>query len=126
MALETLKGVTEIGGFKVMQERPRLEDGSVDWDLFDKMRETQPIFIDHDVNMISFRIQNGPVKEVGMNGCQVDTLIETARIMLGRLNENFPCSENALAIVSLNKALLWLEARKANREARGVEGASQA
>ena len=54
MALETLKGVEWIDGFKVMQERPRKENGEVDWNLFDEMRKNQPIYVDHDVNMISF------------------------------------------------------------------------
>lgn len=40
MALEVLKGVTEIGGFDVLQERPKKEDGSIDWALFDEQRKT--------------------------------------------------------------------------------------
>lgn len=122
MALETLKDVEEIDGFKVLAERPKKEDGSVDWGKFDEMRKEQPIYIDHDVNMISFRIQNGPIKEVGVNGCQVDTLICTAAIILTKLNENFPCKENKAALASLGNAVSWLRTRKENREARGVEG----
>lgn len=126
MALETLKDVTKIDGFKVLTERPRKEDGSIDWEKFDELRKEQPIYIDHDVNMISFRIQNGPVKEVGVNGCQVDTLICTAAIMLEGLNEKFPCKENNAAIAGLGNAIKWLEIRKKNREKRGVEGQSKA
>lgn len=124
MALETLKGVTELGGFRVLQERPKKPDGSVDWPRFDELRKTQPIYVDHDVNMISFRIQNGPIKEVGVNGCQVDTLIETAMVMLEGLNARFPCEENERAIRRLGLALVDLEDRKKSREARGVEGTS--
>ena len=98
MALETLQGVAEIGGFEVLSERPKDSKGNVDWDLFDELRKEKPIYIDHDSNMISFRIQDGPIKENGVNGCQVDTLIHAARIMT------------------------LLERRKRNREARGVEG----
>ncbi len=126
MALETLRGIEEIGGYKVLVVRPRKEDGSLDWDLFDEMRKKHPIYIDHAVNMISFRIQDGPIKEHGVNGCQVDTLIHTARIMIQNMNEKFPCRQNELAIEGLNDALGWLEERKWDREKRGVEGTSQA
>lgn len=125
MALETLRGVEEIGGFRVLQDRPRKENGEIDWSAFDELRKEQPIYIDHDVNMISFRIQNGPIKEVGVNGCQVDTLIEAAKIIIEGLNKKFPCRENSLAITKLDEALHWLGARKANREKRGVEGTSK-
>jgi arginine/lysine/ornithine decarboxylase len=122
MALETLKGVAEIGGFEVLSERPKDEKGNVDWDLFDEQRKDKPIYIDHDVNMISFRIQDGPIKENGVNGCQVDTLIHAAMIMIQKLDKKFPCWENKSAYYALCNALGRLEERKTNRKARGVEG----
>lgn len=125
MALETLKEVEEIGGFKVLATRPKKEDGSTDWELFDEQRKTAPIYVDHDVNMVSFRIQNGPVKEFGVNGCQVDTLIEAAKVMIEGLSRKFPCRENAMAITKLDEALMWLSKRKQDREKRGVEGLSK-
>ena len=76
--------------------------------------------------MVSFRIQDGPIKENGVNGCQVDTLIETARKMITELNIKFPCRENSIAITKLDEALHWLEHRKKDREARAVEGKSEA
>jgi hypothetical protein len=72
--------------------------------------------------MISFRIQNGPIKEVGVNGCQVDTLIEAAKLIVEGLNKQFPCRENSLIITKLEEALLWSMKRKLDREKRGVEG----
>ncbi len=126
MALETLEGINEIGGYPVLQDRVKKEDGSIDWDKTDEARKLKPIFVDHDVNMISFRIQNGPIKENGVNGCQVDTLIHTAKIMVTNLNKNFPCRENSLAITKLEESLHWLEARKKDRETRGVEGYNKA
>lgn len=126
MALETLKGIKTLGGFDVLQERPRNPAGEIDWPAFDEMRKTQPIYVDHDVNMISFRIQNGPVLEKGVNGCQVDTLIEAAKTILEGLNQKFPCKENQSAITKLDAALAWLEERKNKRELRGVEGTSNA
>ena len=122
MALETLKGVAEIGGFEVLSERPKDEKGNVDWDLFDEQRKDKPIFIHHDVNMISFRMQNGPIKENGVNGCQVDTLIHAAMVIINELNKKFPCDDNDEAISALSDSLLWLDKRKRDREARGVEG----
>ena len=133
MALETLKGIKEIGGFKivVMDElRAKYpekfnDSGSMDYNWFEKeIRPNNFIYVRNDVNSISFTIQNGAVKESGVNGCQVDTLIETAKIMIEKLNESFQCSENEVAIVYLEEALLALSDRKRNRISRGVEGTS--
>lgn len=81
-------------------------------------------FIKYDkpTQTIAFTIQNGPIKEVGVNGCQIDNVIEFARSFIGAMNEHFPCRENSLTLTKLDEALLWLGARKANREKRGVEG----
>lgn len=134
MALETLKGVQKIGDFDlvVMDElRDKFpekfnESGAMDYKWFEKdIRPHNFVYVRHDVNSIAFTIQNGPVKEVGVNGCQVDTIIEAAKIMIEGLNKKFPCRENALAITKLEEALLWLGARKKNRESRGVEGKSK-
>jgi hypothetical protein len=132
MALETLKGITEIGGFKVidLNEAKELPDfktpeGMFDWNKYDAFRKDYPIGIMHSENMISFKIQNGPIKEVGVNGCQVDTLIETAMRILEGLQAKFPCVENDMAIGCLEGALRAMEKRRVNREKRGVEGMSK-
>lgn len=131
MALETLKGVTEVGGFGVVvmdelrEKFPEKfnESGGMDYAWFEaEIRPTNFIYVRQDKNSLSFTLQNGPVKEHGVNGCQVDTVIETAKLILEGLNKNFPCRENALAITKLDEALLWLGKRKADREKRGVEG----
>ena len=113
MALETLKDVTEIDGFKVARE---IGENSVD----------MPIFIGEQTNCISFVIQDGPVKNNGVNGCQVDTIIAAATKILDGLNNKFPCNENEKAILHLKDAYSWLKKRKAEREARGVEGYERA
>lgn len=118
MALETLKDVKEIGGFEVIRKVP---DGMT-WDEFDEYRKKVPIFITEHLNMISFKIQNGPIKEVGINGCQIDNMIEAAKMILEGLNKNLPCRENSIAITKLDEAILWLEKRKADRQKREVEG----
>lgn len=112
MALETLKGVEKIGGFEVKR---------VEW----KQPEGNYIEVNDSCNAITFKIQNGPIKEKGVNGCQVDTIIETAKTMLEGLNNKFPCRENACAITKLDEALHWLEHRRKEREKRGVEGYSK-
>lgn len=126
MALQTLALKKEIGGFTILQERPKKSDGSVDWAAFDELRKLDPIYIDHDVNMISFRLQNGPIKVHGINGCQVDTLIHAAHDILEGLNTAFPCHENQMAIEKLEASLEWLAERTKNRVKRGVEGMNQA
>lgn len=133
MALETLKGIKDINGVKILQERVYRSANhgevgplEIDWDMTDEARKHSPIYIDHDVNMISFRIQNGPIKEVGVNGCQVTDIIATAKVILEGLNEKFPSVYNTMTIENLNAALVWQERRTADRRNRGVEGKSEA
>ncbi|MCK5612949.1 hypothetical protein KAR91_64340 [Candidatus Pacearchaeota archaeon] len=71
---------------------------------------------------MTFKIQNGPIGEVGYNGCQVDELIAVARIIVAGLNKKFPCRENSCAITKLDEALMWLETRTKDRISRKVEG----
>lgn len=131
MALETLKGIKEIGGFKVIdmdeirKEHPEMfrPDGSMKYHLFnEKIRPFNFIYVRHDVNSISFNIQNGPIKENGVNGCQVDTMIEAAKIIIEKLNLNYHCDENEQCLFHLTKALQALKNRKKDREKRNVEG----
>lgn len=131
MALETLKGVKKLGDFSVvvMDELRVLhpekfnESGSMDYKWFEKdVRPHNFVYVRHDVNSLSFTIQNGPIKEKGVNGCQVDTIIEAAKAILEGLNNQFPCRENSAAITKLDEALHWLEHRKKDRERRDVEG----
>ena len=135
MALNTLKGVTEIGGYPVIvmdelrEKFPHKfnESGSMDYKWFEEeIRPNHFIYIRHDKNSISFTLQSAPIGEVGVNGCQVDTLIETALIMIAGLNVKFPCDENNEAITYLAKALKALERRRIDRKIRGVEGTSNA
>jgi hypothetical protein len=76
----------------------------------------QPQYID-----ITF--QNGPIGEVGINGCQVEDVIA---VIIDRLRElNVPpynTRETSLAITALEEADNWLERRTRDRIRRGVEG----
>ena len=109
MALETLSGIKNIGKFEVTRG-------------VSNFNKDRPIFIFDELNQIAFQIQNGPIKEHGINGCQVNEIIEAAKLILEGLNKNFPCRENSSAITKLDEALMWLEKRTKDREARGVEG----
>lgn len=135
MALETLKGVEKIDGFSVvvMDELREIyperfnEAGGMDYEWFE--REVRPkhfIYVRHDKNSISFTIQNGPIKEAGVNGCQVDTMVAAARVIVEGLNGKFPCDENERVLHHLGEALRYLKLRKAGREDRGVEGYNKA
>lgn len=127
MALETLKNVKAINGVNLMtnEERPKNKDGFVDWYAFDLIRKDYPICIDHETNMISFKIQNGPIGEVGKNGCQVVDVIAVAKHIIEELNKKFPCRENAMTITKLDEALMWQNKRTKDREDRKVEGKSE-
>ena len=126
MALKTLENVKKIDGFNVMREEDREQfrdsDGEIDWDAMDEFRKDYPIYITDSKNMISFRIQDGPVKENGVNGCQVQTMLVAAKMILEKLNVNFPCRENSITITRLDEAILWQKKRTSDREDRGVEG----
>ena len=133
MALEVLKGVKRIGGCDVIvmddlrKTRPELfnESGSMDYKIFEKeIRPHNFIYLRRDVNSLSFTLQNGSIKENGVNGCQVDAMIDAAKLIIEGLNKDYPCRENACAITKLDEALMWLKKRKEDREIRGVEGTS--
>lgn len=123
--LEYLKDCKSIDGFNVWQEKIKDESGDIDWGAKDEARKESAIFIDQKVNIISFRIQNGPIKEVGVNGCQVTALIEAARMMIEAANEKYHSVFNELTCNNLRWALEAQEARTSSREQRGVEGTSQ-
>lgn len=70
--------------------------------------------------------QKGPVKEVGVNGCQNEDILEILLHRMSQLQKAFPCRENALAITKMEEALLWLKRRTELREKQGVEGLNKA
>lgn len=111
MSLEMLKNVTEIGGFKLSNSSDDINNGN-------------PIVISQP-NIIHFQIQDGPIGEVGVNGCQVDTIIEAAKLIIEGFNKKFPCRENSMIITKLDEALMWSDKRKKDRLKRGVEGTNK-
>jgi len=135
MALETLTGIKRLGEFEVvvMDDLRELfpdkfnESGSMDYKWFEsEIRPGKFVYVRHDVNSLSFTIQKGPIGENGVNGCQVDTIIEAAKAIIEGLNKQHPCRENSMIITKLDEALWWSNKRKQDRTARGVEGQSKA
>lgn len=117
MALETLKDVKEIGGVEVREV-------AVGANM--EASENPFIVVNHNDNSLFFKIQNGPVGENGVNGCQVDHVIKTARQIIFGLDQNFPSEFNKTALAGLDAATTALDARTADRTARTVEGTNQA
>ncbi|MGL5752689.1 MAG: hypothetical protein ACRCXT_19280 [Paraclostridium sp.] len=79
-----------------------------------------------DELLTAINIQEGPIKECGINGCGNEDLIA---IVLERLisfqNTEYACKENAMTITKLEEAVLWLRKRTMGREQRGVVGTSE-
>lgn len=70
--------------------------------------------------------QEGPIKEVGVNGVCNEDLIAMVICRLEHFQKGpFACRDNAVAITKLEEALLWLRKRTIGRENRGVEGTSR-
>lgn len=118
MALETLKGVKQIAGWRLEEvNSPTKTDYDPDQDT--------PIVVDHTNNVIAFKIQDGPIREVGLNGCQVTDMVRVAKHIIANLNEKYPSHENTKTLDALDVALMWQDKRTKDREARGVEGFSK-
>lgn len=67
--------------------------------------------------------QDGPIKDVGVNGVMNEDLIAMIICRLEHFNQtDFRCRENSMAITKLEESLLWLRKRTIGREQRGVEG----
>lgn len=71
--------------------------------------------------------QMGPLgrgeERIKPNGAFVETVISAALQRIQYYQDSkFKCRENAIAITKLEEALLWLNKRTQDREARQVEG----
>lgn len=81
-------------------------------------------FIREVGNKVEFTLQDGPIKENGVNGCQVDDALKFFRDQIQSFQNAVPCRENEQALLRLDETLMWLDKRKRDRETRGVEGTS--
>ena len=101
-------------------------NGQMDSKVFEKdFRRQNPIQLRVDKGSISFTLQTGPIKEVGVNGCQIDALIEMAREIIAYFNKQYPCRENSLVLTKLDEAMMWLKERTSRREREKTEGTNQ-
>lgn len=75
------------------------------------------------VTLTTIRFQNGPIKEVGVNGITQEALLA---VLIDRLecfqDSKWACDENAIALSHLRSARDALLERTKRRLARGVEG----
>ena len=84
-----------------------------------------PEFLHGVPNLRAFTIafQNGPIKEFGVNGVTHEALLA---ILIDRMrgfqSGPFVCRDNAIALMHLEEALMWLQRRTRERIKRGVEG----
>jgi len=75
---------------------------------------------------ISVQFQEGPIPEVGVNGCHIEDVIQVAIDRIRSLNvPPLNCRENSLAITHLEEAQNWLMRRTLDRVNRSVEGSMQ-
>lgn len=88
--------------------------------------ESHYIELRGDDHSITFTIQDGPIKEVGENGCQAEDMLKYLIRLYMSLQLAFPCRENEFTIRKLEEALHWQQARTADREHRRVEGLNKA
>lgn len=74
----------------------------------------------------SISFQDGPIKEVGVNGVTNEALLAIVEDrLLGFQSGEYACRENAVALTKIQEAMMWLQKRTRDREMRGVEGTSQ-
>jgi len=75
---------------------------------------------------INIKFQEGAIGEVGVNGCQIEDVINVLVERLeGFQKGGLPCRENALAITKLEEARMWLNERTRKRKEQGVEGKNE-
>lgn len=67
-----------------------------------------------------------PAMETVNDGTTNEAVLEVLINRLQFLNAKFPCRENAIVITHLETALLFLEKRTRDRQARGVDGQHKA
>lgn len=72
--------------------------------------------------VVDIKWQEGTVPDVGVNGAQVDEVVQLCIDRLTVLRDELPDRETSLAITKLEEALMWLNERTQRRTRQGVEG----
>lgn len=90
--------------------------------LFVQEDEKDPSIVDV-ISAVHF--QEGPIKEVGLNGVSdVDLLLMVKTRLEAFQQTEFACKENEEALANIEKAITCMCNRTKNRETRGVQGTS--
>lgn len=113
MALETLNGVKNINGVDIAHL-----PAAIPKEEYLELIKNKFIIHGEENNTLIFKIQNGPIKENGINGCQVTDIIAVTKFIYEELNNSYPSTENTVSIALLKQVLALQELRTENREQR--------
>ena len=103
-----------------LPDNGKIREGRI---IIEKLTEDDaPVVIDYETGTIAFKLQQGPIKEAGLHGCQHTSGVEAFRRMLKYLNECFPCRENSITLTKYEEGLMWQEARTRRRVREATEG----
>ena len=81
---------------------------------------------DREAKELLIQFQNGPIKEVGVNGVSGEALLAIIEDrLIGFQSGEYACRENACALTHIQEAMMWLQKRTNDRMKRGVEGTNQ-
>jgi len=129
MSLQTLTGIKEIDGFQVLNESLHLRKNpndrtphGINPNVLRMLKEKTFIHVKDSTNEISLTIQHGPVKQFGINGIRIETIIHLAIAVLKMLDRKYPSPHNKAAIVCFESGIKCLKNRHEDREDRGVQG----
>ena len=86
--------------------------------------DREHIEVDPKNHSVKFTIQDGPIKEVGLNGMQAVDILKFVRELFVSLDNDYPCVENDGTIQAINTALVFQDLRTRDRNNRNVEGKS--
>jgi hypothetical protein len=78
-----------------------------------------------DKEVLHVKFQTGGTATTERNGVFIEDLLSIAHAKLASYNQGLPSRENSLALTKIEEAILWLAARKVERETRGVYGTEQ-
>lgn len=79
----------------------------------------------NDKVVLDVVFQSGGTATTEKNGVFIEDLLIVAYAKLDEFNKHLPSRENSLALTKIEEAILWLTARKAERDYRGVYGTEE-
>jgi len=110
MSLKALMGVKYINGNKVKHTS-----------RYSKANSKEFIKVDQNFSTLTFKLQSEPIREIGVDGCNVEDVIEIARILVANLPGKGH-KTTVMATVRLGEAIGFLEQYRAERVDEGKEG----